>query len=422
MAETHLGADKSELASSGVSSFIKMMANSGKSIGDLIKNLHDPAAAARGLLQCTLSVQSHRSPTSMWEMNCMATSPDTTAHQLYREIGRGTCGKVIALAGVPKVAKIPLDSSLAEKLYNDCCMHKRIEDAFNTVPSQYSQDLAIPKFEQWIAPDAVGFWKRYGPLILGDSPSFCLLSERIDPLPAPIRQALVRTFAPPTIREKEFIALEENTDCLVRIYMSRRMKGSRSGDGKKFSLRNFELHIDEMETLGLPLEEYATIMANAYAVMHWEAQIDADDVEFVLGTSPPSRRSQTLEEIENGHYTESRLNGYDDDATHRSIGMWLLDFNNCKSITLDARGVEMLIRAFWDNDPYAPRPSTDHDLDAGLWAHFRQRYLGTSHEFLAEENRYLAQMFIDGVESEGQKWRARRMKAGEGSLFAAIAK
>ena len=101
-----------------------------------------------------------------------------------------------------------------------------------------------------------------------------------------------------------------------------------------------------METLGLPRGEYATVMANAYAIMHCKARVDGDDVEFALGSSPISGRSQTLEELENGSPLVSRRSGTDADYTHRSIGMWLLDFNNCQRITLDSKGVEILVRRF----------------------------------------------------------------------------
>jgi hypothetical protein len=163
------------------------------------------------------------------------------------------------------------------------------------------------------------------------------------------------------------------------------------------------------------------VMADAYAVMHWKARVDADDVKFVLWSAPRLRRSKTLEEIENGSYLVSHRIGKTFDDTRRNIGIWLLDFNNCPRITLDANGVEMLVRAFWNNDPYTPRPSADHTLDADLWSHFRQRYL-TSLELLGKEDGYLAQLFIDVVEAEGEKWKARRAIAGKGLLFAAIAK
>jgi hypothetical protein len=165
--------------------------------------------------------------------------------------------------------------------------------------------------------------------------------------------------------------------------MGRRMEASTRKEAGSFSLRNFALHLNEMEGLGLPVVEYATVMADAYAVMHWKAQVDADDVEFVLGKAPRLKRSQTLEELESGSYLVSHRIGKTFDYTRQTIGMWLIDFNNCQRITLDGKGVKMMVRAFWNNDPYTPRPSGNDDLDAALWLQFRRRYLDSSIELLS---------------------------------------
>jgi hypothetical protein len=53
-----------------------------------------------------------------------------------------------------------------------------------------------------------------------------------------------------------------------------------------FSLRNFCLFLDQIEDLALDPSEYAEAMADALAIMHWSAGIDANDVEFVLGSLP----------------------------------------------------------------------------------------------------------------------------------------
>jgi hypothetical protein len=37
--------------------------------------------------------------------------------------------------------------------------------------------------------------------------------------------------------------------------------------------------------------DYATVTADAYAVMHWKAQMDENDVEFVLGSAPRLKRA-----------------------------------------------------------------------------------------------------------------------------------
>lgn len=41
-----------------------------------------------------------------------------------------------------------------------------------------------------------------------------------------------------------------------------------------------------MQSLQLEVGYYARRMAEALAVMHWETQIDAADVEFVVGSAP----------------------------------------------------------------------------------------------------------------------------------------
>ena len=41
-----------------------------------------------------------------------------------------------------------------------------------------------------------------------------------------------------------------------------------------------------MEELGPDVPAFANIMAITLAVLHWETRIDAEDVEFVLGSRP----------------------------------------------------------------------------------------------------------------------------------------
>jgi len=80
-----------------------------------------------------------------------------------------------------------------------------------------------------------------------------------------------------------------NRDCLATIYLGKWRDLNRRAS-KAFTLRNFILHLDQMEELNLDLNlefnAFAVGMANALAVMHWRSNIDSDDVEFVLGGSP----------------------------------------------------------------------------------------------------------------------------------------
>ena len=58
-----------------------------------------------------------------------------------------------------------------------------------------------------------------------------------------------------------------------------------------FTLRNYPLTLRQMLELGCPVEEYVKIMADTLAFLHWGANIDAHDVEFVL--APPSNHLYT---------------------------------------------------------------------------------------------------------------------------------
>lgn len=103
-----------------------------------------------------------------------------------------------------------------------------------------------------------------------------------------------------------------------------------------------------METLGLAVHSYAETMADALALMHWGARIDANDVEFVLApprveSLPPSRTFQS--EHLGAHC------------------MWMLDFDCCRAISMDEAGVEKACVAFFKNDPFYPRPGGGEAAD-----------------------------------------------------------
>lgn len=57
------------------------------------------------------------------------------------------------------------------------------------------------------------------------------------------------------------------------------------------SLRNYPLHINQNERLGLPGEQYAMAMADALASLHWVAEVDACDVGYILAPTRESRMS-----------------------------------------------------------------------------------------------------------------------------------
>lgn len=154
-----------------------------------------------------------------------------------------------------------------------------------------------------------------------------------------------------------------NKDYLIRPYLGRwrRLNNScrnRPSRFSAFSLRNFPLHLDQMEQLGLPIEIYPESMAETLAMTHWCEEIDANDVEFVL--APPRCESLSSSQL------SSRVLG--------EHVLWLLDFDCCRSMSMDQNGIDQAVTAFLRNDPFYLRPGTHQRL----WEMFRDRYLQVS--------------------------------------------
>lgn len=76
----------------------------------------------------------------------------------------------------------------------------------------------------------------------------------------------------------------KNRDCLVRLYLGERESLKQQTDIYD-SLRNFPLRLNMMEELEIEISEMAKEMAIGLAILHWQAQVDGMDVEFVLGSS-----------------------------------------------------------------------------------------------------------------------------------------
>ncbi|MCJ1244058.1 hypothetical protein MMC30_001255 [Trapelia coarctata] len=187
---------------------------------------------------------------------------------------------------------------------------------------------------------------------------------------------------------------EENKDCLVRAYLGE-METVEQQAGPYDSLRNFPLRLNMIEELGLEKDALAAEIAIGLAIIHWQAQADGMDAEFVFG----STSKKPLEELKG--YTE-------DTAPHevrstkfkrRPIHLWVLDFDKATSIELTNDEVDRkLVPTFLGNDPYFPRP----DVDEKLWGEFSGIYLEASRLILESkkvESRVmgLPRQFLDKV-------------------------
>lgn len=142
----------------------------------------------------------------------------------------------------------------------------------------------------------------------------------------------------------------KNRDCIIRAYLGRRRRRlSERYLGHRRSLfsqlRNIPLHIDQMEQLDLDVDYFATSMAKTLAIMHWKAQIDACDIEFVLAP-PRLENTSTMQSI--------HLSQHD---------VWILGFDCCRNMAMNEAGVDQAWRVFNRNDPYCPRPNKDSPED-----------------------------------------------------------
>jgi len=216
-------------------------------------------------------------------------------------------------------------------------------------------------------------------------------SERIFPLPQPARELLIDTFCAQASRELAKTDAGNNA-CLARIYVGKdRPKRTFSVLKNNFTLRNFPLCLDDTGKLTIQSADVPTMakqMAVALAICHWKLRNDANDVEFVLGTSPIKVHVPTAEELD-----ELSRSGPQDtrhiDYRRREIGLWMLDFDKVRAMSWDADGVALAINSVEKNDPYLPKPPRAGEdglkLKQSLWNLFKDAYLDAS-DRLAERH------------------------------------
>lgn len=368
----------------------------------LMSNSEVENARPEYILNRMLSTKSAISTdSSLAEMNQRA-SEDASLHT-FRSIGGGQTGTVYALTGTTVVIKLPNSPKKSDDLYTDFLNHKKVIEAFRESSWAIRANIHVPELRVWVSPKSDHFWTASVAQFAQEIqvPNYGLVSQRIFPLPEPVRAALVDTFAPKEIqaRKHDFLRIRKNKDCLIRLYLGRRNEDSPPVTADKFHLRNFPLHVNEMEQLRLDTSFYAKLMAQSLAVLHWRAGLDANDVEFVFGSSPEMFEPPELQDLA-GLDKDAAADMHFTDFHHRTISIWLLDFNMCKPFTKDPNGLKKLVDGFYWNDPYYPRPTSTVPKDKELWKLFAKHYLEISAEFVRHD---MPKAFIDAVEERGKK-------------------
>jgi len=179
-----------------------------------------------------------------------------------------------------------------------------------------------------------------------------------------------------------------------------------------FTLRIFNFHVDQMLELGYPVESLAVDIAEALATKHWIANVDAYDIEFVLGSGEKTYSCDTLTSLNIEANDINTLKLHTDfesllnmNATRQTTRLWVLDFNLCNvwnentAIHNSETLVSHLVEAFYENDPYYPLPLMENPADQSLWTVFSESSLTKATAVLRIKDERLAslpQQFIDG--------------------------
>ncbi|KAK8144450.1 hypothetical protein G3M48_005782 [Beauveria asiatica] len=327
----------------------------------------------------------------------------------FREIGTGSIGKVFEHPGTLYAYKLPLLEN-SPKLWNNYIMGLRVQDSFQSLP-YFNGQVEIPRSFWFALPDTDAFWAdnlhRFPDTDqFPRRPRNILCMERIFPLPKPIREALIDKYCPARIKD-QIASNEANKDCLIRPYLGR----IKYGRGQQFfSLRNFQLHANQIEELSIDPNELLDGMAHALAVLHWHTRIDANDVEFVLGSSPEEeQRVRNIVSLQKALSLQPNSSTYEVatnsplNFTRRQTSLWLIDFDDCNAITMDTSGVKQAVKAFLETNHYSPKPSTGNDFIDRLWHTFKASYLVFSDKLIntilkKPELTNLPQEFIQNVE------------------------
>lgn len=341
-----------------------------------------------------------------------------------RKIGAGTCGTVLSQDDshtVYKLERNPGGSRLLQ-LFNDLKMHYLVRSRLEALQiSHQSLDIRIrvPDVYAWIPRAHSAFWEENkfyitaaGAGSSANLPCNILCTERIPPFSGSVTASLIAKFCPAHLREAAYKDVA-NRDCLVRVYLGRYHEhGEERTDHRYFSLRNFPMSLNRMLEINADMFGFTKTIAETLAALHWAAQVDARDVEFVLGftrdVAPPSLMdssvtscSISLEELE--QVSEHTFLGCEETLGlnwhwHKTQ-LWLLDFNQCSKIPMNEEGVEMAVSAWLDNDPYFPRPNRDRGVRQELWLLFRRRYLEVSQAILGKDSDFspLPDFFLKGI-------------------------
>ena len=295
--------------------------------------------------------------------------PQSATEETYRRIGQGFCGTLWAATVEPRQAYAYKreDGGPGRSLHNDYIMHRKVLESLSLNGSR----IGVTGCHQFIYNNDQIWWDEQVLKFPNDFQIRCkiLITDRITPFPKEVRDSIIDLYCPESL--KSLIKLSKpDEDCLIRPYLGPRRRLEKQSRFQAFSLRNYPLHIDQIEALCQDGVLYAKIMAETLANPYWRAHIDGNDVEFVLAPA----YSQFGERPTNPTAIKSPILG--------DHVMWILDFDCCREITINRSGVEQAARAFLKNDLFYPHPGRENTKDELLWKSFKGHFVEASEAVL----------------------------------------
>ena len=296
----------------------------------------------------------------------------------FNQIGQGLQGVVFEKFGEASAIKKerPGNDRLPSNLRREYRVHQAVYDTFKQFGPIVDNDVHVPRPHSFVPKpeiqqcwDLASFPEEY------QTPGDIVSMERILPMPKVVRKALIARFYPHA--EEEELASETiekvlsdppNKHALIRTYFGR---NDTTFTAANFSLRNFPLCLRHMESLGLDMKRLARSMGQAYAIMHWGAGVDGDDVEFVLGT--------LLLPVAGGEISPTNLQ-------KREMRYFLLDFGQCQSVDLSKEDYSVY-QAFkgamvlGDNQSFIPH----YSKSPALFEAFKEAYMEAGQKILVEK-------------------------------------
>ncbi|VUC27991.1 unnamed protein product [Clonostachys rosea] len=328
---------------------------------------------AISVLNKTLSITTTISTTSSFaRLYQQASSRPDLQHLI--QIGEGLQGAIFEQVGKTLVIKkeSPENETRASRLDKEYKSHTHISLAFQTFEPLVESGVFVPRPATMIPSTDLSFWNENLGKFPPDYqiPTTVVKMERILPIPKVGRKALIAHFYPwaqSSIDEEvvqKILSAQPNKHCLVRIYLGRK---TCEFDSDNFSLRNFPLCLDAMKNIGVKVEALARSMGKAYAIVHWGACYNGDDVEFVFGTL-----------LSEAHLEQT--------FQSRAVRLCLLDFGQCELVNME-RDAEMVYMSFHgamvlgDNQWFIPHCHRDPDL----FNHFRAGYIDAGNIILHQK-------------------------------------